>query len=207
MPLIRRGQSLQGGGTAAAEPEASVGRTSLRSLALAIALGLLLLGFLLAASDRPAWASVPPTSMAKDGEDPAMWLPSTAQDAGPPGEPATPASQAGAADGHSPAACDVSTAPRTGTITLDETGVGAPCIVVSAGDLVTWVNLTAAPIVIQTADDEFATEDVSAVFSTVEVPALGQATVRVIHAGRIDYTAPDHPGLSGTILVLGRGAA
>ena len=119
----------------------------------------------------------------------------------------TPASQAGAADSRSPAACDVSTAPRTGTITLDETGVGAPCIVVSAGDLVTWVNLTAAPIVIQTADDEFATEDVSAVFSTVEVPALGQATVRVIHAGRIDYTAPDHPGLSGTILVLGRGAA
>jgi hypothetical protein len=145
--------------------------------------------------------------MAKDGEDPALWLPSTMQGAGPPGEPATPARQVGAADDQMPAGCDVSTALRTGTITLDETGVGAPCIVVSAGDLVTWVNLTATPLVIQTADDEFATADVSAMFSTVEVSAQGQATVRVIHAGRIDYTAPDHPGMSGTILVLGRGAA
>ena len=103
--------------------------------------------------------------------------------------------------------CDGSTALRTATVILDETGVSTPCIVVSAGDLVTWVNPTAASIAIQAADDEFSTQDVSAAFGSVEVPAQGQVTLRVIHAGRIDYTLADQPGTSGTILVLGRGAA
>jgi hypothetical protein len=45
------------------------------------------------------------------------------------------------------------------------------------------------------ADDQFATEDVSATFNTVEVPTQGLASVRVIHAGRIEYTAPPHAWL------------
>jgi hypothetical protein len=131
--------------------------------------------------------------MAQDGEDFAVSLPTT--------------SEASAADDQSPETCEVSTAARTGTITLNETGVGTPCIVVSAGDLVTWVNPTPVPIVVQTAGDQFATQDVSAVFSSLEIPAQAQATARVIHAGRIAYTALDRPGVCGTILVLGRGAA
>jgi hypothetical protein len=119
----------------------------------------------------------------------------------------TSTSEQGDVDDPSPETCEVSTALRTGTITLDETGVREPCVVVSAGDLLTWVNPTTARIVIQTAGDQFATQDVSTSFNTVEVPAAGQATVRVIHAGRIAYTARDQPGISGTILVLGRGAA
>ncbi len=103
--------------------------------------------------------------------------------------------------------CDDPTAARSATIVLGEAGVAAPCVVVSAGDLVTWLNPTTTPVTIQTADDQFATEDASATFKTIELPAQEQVTVRVLHAGRIDYTAPGRPEISGTILVLGRGAA
>jgi hypothetical protein len=162
---------------------------------------------LLAASNRPAWASVSQVLIAEDGDGRAAPSPPVTQDSGPPGEVAIPTSEGGAAGRDWLVACDSPTVVKTATITLGETGVTAPCIVVSAGDLVTWANPTTAPIVIQAADDQFSTEDVSAAFSTVEIPAQGQTTVRVIHAGRIEYTAPDHPGIGGTILVLGRGAA
>ena len=167
VPLIRRGERVSCGEVMAG-PVASVCRTRLSSLALALALCFPLPGALLLATDRPRWA---------------------------------------AEEDQSPGACDGTTTMRTTTITLNDSGVEPSCIVVSAGDLVTWVNPTLVPIVIQTADDQFATEDVSATFSTAEVPAQGQATVRVLHAGRIEYRASEHPEISGTILVLGRGAA
>jgi hypothetical protein len=96
---------------------------------------------------------------------------------------------------------------RTSTITLDAAGVSPPCILVGAGDLITWVNRTTAPIDVRAANDQFFDEDVSAGFSTLRVPAGGQARVRLIHAGRVDVAALSHPGVTGTILVLGRGAA
>jgi hypothetical protein len=60
--------------------------------------------------------------------------------------------------------------------------------------LVIWLNPTATPVAIEATDDQFTIEDGSATFSTVEVPAGGQVTVRVLHPGRIDSTAPEHPG-------------
>ena len=103
--------------------------------------------------------------------------------------------------------CDFATAVKSGTITLGEVDVAPTCIVVSAGDLVTWVNPTDMTMAIQAGDDQFSTEDMSSAFSSLEVAAHGQVMVRLIHAGLIEYSAPDHPGISGTILVLGRGAA
>jgi hypothetical protein len=125
-----------------------------------------------------------------------------------PGSAGRPPDVVSAADPDAPAACDLASAVRTATITFGEAGVlAAPCIVVSAGDLVTWVNPLATPIAIQADDDQFFTEDMSTGLSTLEVPAQGTLTVRVIHAGRIDYAAPDRPGFQGTILVLGHEAA
>ena len=94
-----------------------------------------------------------------------------------------------AADRDWPVKCDFATAVR------------------SAGDVVTWVNPTDMTMAIQAGDDQFSTEDMSSAFSSLEVAAHGQVMVRLIHAGLIEYNAPDHPGISGTILVLGRGAA
>jgi hypothetical protein len=188
-------------------PKTIVGRTWIHRTTAFAAVALPLLGLLLTASNRPAWASVFQMLIAEDGDGRAAPSPPTTQDSGPPGEVAIPTSEGGAAGRDWPVGCVFPTVVKTATITLRETGVTAPCILVSAGDLVTWGNPTAAPIVIQTAGGQFSTEDVSAVFSTVEIPAQGQTTVRVIHAGRIEYAAPDHPGISGTILVLGRGAA
>jgi hypothetical protein len=70
--------------------------------------------------------------------------------------------------------------------------------------------MTAAPIVIQAADNEFATEDVSAVFSAAEIPAQGGVVVAAGVGSRASCPwppTPDHPETSGTILVLGPGAA
>src|SRR5437868_8091870 len=73
-------------------------------------------------------------------------------------------------------AWNLPSAVSTATITLSELGVVPPYVVISAGDLLTWVNPTAAPLAIQTTDDQFATEDVSATFRSLEVPASGQVT-------------------------------
>ena len=116
-------------------------------------------------------------------------------------------SETGTPDPEWSVACDGPAAVQTATITLGAAGVAPPCVIVSAGDLLTWRNPTTTPVVIQTADDQFATEDVSTTLNTVAVPAGGQVTVRVLHAGRIAYTAADHPEISGTILVVARGAA
>jgi plastocyanin len=121
-------------------------------------------------------------------------------------EGANPMGGEGAADREWSVGCDFATAVKTGTITLGEVDVATPCIVVSAGDLVTWVNPTGTTVAVETGD-QFSTEDVSTAFSTLEVAAHGQVTVRLIHAGLIEYSASDHPGVRGTILVLGRGAA
>ena len=133
--------------------------------------------------------------------------PSTVQDGDLWSEGASPMGEDGATHSDWSVGCDFGTAVKTGTITLGGIGDAAPCIVVSAGDLVTWMNPTDTTMAIQAGDDQFSTEDVSSAFGTLEVPAHGEVTVRLIHAGRIDYTAPDHPEISGTILVLGRGAA
>jgi hypothetical protein len=108
---------------------------------------------------------------------------------------------------YAPAPCDLASAVQTATVTLGQSDVTPPCIVVTAGDLVTWVNPLDAPISIRTGDNQVFTEDVVVALSTVDVPAQGAVTVRVIHAGRIDYAAPDRPGLCGTILILGHEAA
>jgi plastocyanin len=104
-------------------------------------------------------------------------------------------------------ACELATAVPTTTIRLEATGVSPRCIVVSAGDLVTWVNPLSAPVTVRAADDQLFTEDVSSGLTELEVPPHGSSTVRVIHAGRVEYTAPDQPEVSGTILVLGHGSA
>ena len=103
------------------------------------------------------------------------------------------------------AKCDFATAVKSGTITLGEVDVAPTCIVVSAGDLVTWVNPADMTMAIRADDHQFSTEDMSSAFSNLEVVALGQVTVRLIHSGLIEYGAPGHPGISGTILVFGRG--
>jgi len=103
--------------------------------------------------------------------------------------------------------CDLRAAVPTATVTLGEIGVVPACVVVSAGDLVTWVNATSTEISIHTADDQLASGDLSATFCIVDIPAQGEAAVRLIHAGRVAYSAPENPVISGTILVLGRGAA
>jgi hypothetical protein len=113
----------------------------------------------------------------------------------------------GAADRDWSVKCDFATAVKSGTITLGEVDVASTCIVLSAGDVVTWVNPTDMTMAIQAGDNQFSTEDMSSAFSSLEVAAHGQVRVRLIHAGLIEYGAPDHPGISGTILVLGRGAA
>ena len=133
--------------------------------------------------------------------------PPTVQDGGLWSEGASPMGEEGATDRDWSVGCDFGTVVKTGTITLGEVDVATPCILVSAGDLVTWVNPTGTTVAIQAGDDQFSTEDMSAAFSTLEVGAHAQVTVRLIHAGRIEYTSPDHPGISGIILVLGRGAA
>jgi hypothetical protein len=102
--------------------------------------------------------------------------------------------------------CDVGTAVRTSIVTLSDTGAVPVCIVVGQGDLVKWVNPSGIEISVGTSDDLLASEDLSETFDRVVIPAQGEATVRVIHAGRVDYSAPEFPLISGTILVLGRGA-
>lgn len=194
------------------EPEGTVRRGRVGSLVLAVALGHPLLGLLLGVGDRPARAFAGPaaearSTLADDGDIPATPSSVSVQNAVPPsGETITPSKAADAQSSPS-AACDLHTATPTATITLGDVGVSAPCIMEGAGDQVIWVNPTTAPIAIHSDDDQFYTEDVRTSFSTVEVPARGQIRVRLIHAGRVVSAAPDHPGIGGTILVLGHGAA
>ena len=196
----------------ASEPEVSVRRARVGSLVLAVALALLLLGLLLGVGDRPARAFARPAAEARasigdDGDVPATPSPSSVPDSVSLSGGTITTSDAGDATRSSPAACDFPTATPTATITLGAEGASPSCVVVGAGDLVTWVNPTTAPIAIRSDDDQFYTEDVSVGFSTVEIPARGQVRVRLIHAGRVVYAALNHPGTGGTILVLGRGAA
>jgi plastocyanin len=104
-------------------------------------------------------------------------------------------------------ACDLASAVPNDTITFGQADVSPSCLLVSAGDLVTWVNPLATPITIQAGDDQFFIEDLGAAVGSLDVPAQGMVTVRVMHAGRIDYAARDRPGLEGSILVLGHEGA
>jgi hypothetical protein len=181
-----------------------MGRSWFRCLVLAVALGLVMIGYLPGAGAR--LAAPLPGQMAEaraavpDEEGMPMSLSSTPRSGGPTGE-------ATSLDGDRSAACDLTTAVKTSTITVETGGVSAPCVLVSAGDLVTWVNATTAPIEVRTGDDRFFTEDVSDGFSAVRVPTGGQVRVRLIHPGRVGYTVSSPPGGGGTILVLARGAA
>lgn len=114
-----------------------------------------------------------------------------------------PGTSIGRGSADAPGVCELASAVRTTTIRLDPTGVSPRCIVVSAGDLVTWVNPLSQPVTIQAADDQLFTVDATTGLSELEVPAQGAATVRVIHAGRVEYAAAGQPEVSGTILVLG----
>src|SRR5262249_22142575 len=116
-------------------------------------------------------------------------------------------SEATLVDRDASAPCDSSIAVRTSTIIFDAAGVSLPCIFVGAGDLIIWVNRITVSIDVRAANDQFFDEDISAGFSTLRVPSGGQPRVRLIHAGRVDFAALSHPGVSGTILVFGRGAA
>src|SRR5437868_2152424 len=70
-----------------------------------------------------------------------------------------PADDADDPDFDPAAACDLRDAVPTATITLGDAAVTPACAVVSAGDLLTWVNPTATEIVIHTADDQLTSED------------------------------------------------
>jgi len=118
-----------------------------------------------------------------------------------------PGTSAGPGGTDAPDACELASAVRTTTIHLDPAGVSPRCIVVSAGDLITWVNPLSEPVTIRAADDQFFTVDATTGLSELEVPGQGVATVRVIHAGRVEYAAAEQPEVSGTILVLGHESA
>ena len=118
-----------------------------------------------------------------------------------------PATSAGSGSTDATGACELASAVRTTTIRLDPAGVSPRCIVVSAGDLVTWVNPLSEPVTIQAADDQLFTVDATTGLSELEVPAQGAATVRVIHPGRVEYEVTEQAGVSGTILVIGHESA
>jgi plastocyanin len=116
-----------------------------------------------------------------------------------------PTADEDATDANSGGFCGPTMAAETSTMALGELRVVPDCIIVSAGDVVRWVNPTDTDISIRTADDLLTSEDLSQILNTVEVPAQGEATARAIRAGVIEYSAPDAPQIKGTILVLGRG--
>jgi hypothetical protein len=118
-----------------------------------------------------------------------------------------PVTDEDAANPNSAVACELASAAPASTVILGEMGAVPACILVGAGEAVTWINTTTSDVSIRPADWSLISEDLSAVLNTVEVPAQGAATARVIHAGRIDYSAPELLQIRGTILVLGRGAA
>jgi plastocyanin len=176
----------------------------LHSLALAVMLGLAMVASLPGASDHGVRILAGQTALARaivPDEEGFPLMPSST----PP--KSDPTSEATSVDRDASAPCDPSTAVRTSTITLDAAGASPSCILVGAGDLITWVNRTASSIDVRASNDQFFDEGVSAGFSTLRVPAGGQVRVRLIHAGRVDFAAPSQPGVRGTILVLGRGAA
>ena len=163
----------------------------------------LALSGLLVGTGGPTRLFAGPTAEARApiADDPDLWAPAPSRDAG------SPADSSGALLSESPEACAAPTVGQTASIALGEAGATPACVVVGAGDLVTWLNQTTAPLVLVADSDEFASEDASAVFAAVAVPPLGRVTVRMRHAGRVAYAASGQPGVGGTILVIGRGAA